>query len=306
MEDAWLSIASSGKITARTGVSPHGQGSAICLAQIVADQLGVHPYDVEVLHGDTDVVPSGGGTGATRGTVVGASAMHEVGQKARRKLSRIAAHLIDCPEQEVRFEAGRVYHPSNPERAVAFSEVAAAAHDAARLPPEVEVGLDFHDRFTLGVPYYNPHAFGAHVVVVEVDKETGEVKIIKYVAVHDCGRMVHPTLVDGQIAGGTAHGIGNALYEWMGYDADAQPVTTTFADYLLVTATEMPRVEIAHQKSPSPLNPLGVKGVGECGVVPVTAAIASAVEDALAPFGVRIAQTPILPAQLVALIEAAR
>jgi carbon-monoxide dehydrogenase large subunit len=150
------------------------------------------------------------------------------------------------------------------------------------------------------------HANGTAVVEVEVDVETGAVELRKFVVVHDCGRIVHPTIVDGQIIGGTAHGIGNALFEWMGFDENAQPVTTTFADYLLVTATEMPHIEVAHHESPSPLNPLGVKGVGECGVIPVAAAVVSAVEDALSPFGVHIAQTPIFPAQIVALIEQAR
>ena len=295
MEDAWLSIASSGTITARTGVSPHGQGSAICLAQIVADQLGVHPYDVEVLHGDTDVVPSGGGTGATRGTVVGASAMHEVGQKARLKLSRIAAHLLDCPDQEVRFEAGRVYHPSNPERAMAFSELAAAAHDAARLPPKVEVGLDFHDRFTLGVPYYNPHAFGAHVVVVEVDKETGEVKIIKYVAVHDCGRIINPLIVDGQVHGAIAQGIGQALMEGMVYSPEGQPLTGSLLDYAIPTAEETPRFITDTVETPSPLTPTGAKGVGELPTVATPVAVANAVLDALSHLGVRHIDTPLTP-----------
>jgi len=188
---------------------------------------------------------------------------------------------------------------------VGLAKVARAVAGTAgfSLPQGVAPGLEATEHVVIDDM---AHANGTAVAEVEVDVETGRVDVLRFVALHDCGRMVHPTLVDGQIAGGTAHGIGNALYEWMGYDADAQPVTTTFADYLLVTATEMPRVEIAHLESPSPLNPLGVKGVGECGVVPVTAAVASAVEDALSPFGVRIAQTPIFPAQIVKLIEEAR
>jgi carbon-monoxide dehydrogenase large subunit len=150
------------------------------------------------------------------------------------------------------------------------------------------------------------HANGTAVVEVEVDIETGAVVILKFVAVHDCGRIINPMIVDGQILGGTAHGIGNALFEWMGYDDDAQPVTTNLGEYLLVTATEMPHIEVIHHESPTPLNPLGVKGIGECGVIPVPAAIMSAIEDALTPFGVHIAQAPISPAQILALIEQGR
>jgi carbon-monoxide dehydrogenase large subunit len=141
---------------------------------------------------------------------------------------------------------------------------------------------------------------------VEVDVDTGKVRIIRYVLAHDCGRILHPQIVDGQIFGGVAHGIGNALYERMEFDSEGQPLTTSLGDYLLVSAPEMPPVDIIHQESPSPLNPLGVKGVGECGVVPVPAAIASAIEDALAPLGVHVTQAPLFPAELLALIEEAR
>ncbi|MEE9195425.1 MAG: molybdopterin cofactor-binding domain-containing protein, partial [Alphaproteobacteria bacterium] len=149
-------------------------------------------------------------------------------------------------------------------------------------------------------------ASGTAVAEVEVDIETGGVVILNYVLAHDCGRIINPMLVDGQAIGGTAHGIGNALYEWMGYDENGQPLTTNLADYLLVTATEMPRIDLIHHCSPSPLNPLGVKGVGECGVVPAPGAIISAVEDALAPFGVHIDRAPISPPEIVALIEQGR
>jgi carbon-monoxide dehydrogenase large subunit len=147
------------------------------------------------------------------------------------------------------------------------------------------------------------YANGTAAVEVEVDVETGGVRIEKFVLVHDCGRIIHPLIVDGQLVGGVAHGIGNALFEWMGYDDNAQPVTATLADYLLVTATEMPHIELAHHESPTPLNPLGVKGVGECGVIPVAPAVISAVEDALTPFGVRIGRTPVSPADIVSMIS---
>jgi len=151
-----------------------------------------------------------------------------------------------------------------------------------------------------------PYASGTAGAVVEVDPETGAVRILDYALGHDSGRLINPLIVDGQVLGGTAHGIGNALYEWMGFDEDANPVTANLAEYLLVGAAEMPEVQIVHHESPSPLNPLGVKGVGECGVVPAPAAIVSAVEDALAPFGVRFSGAPLSPAKIVAAIEAAR
>jgi carbon-monoxide dehydrogenase large subunit len=171
------------------------------------------------------------------------------------------------------------------------------------LPGGMAPGLEATEHVVIDPMAY---ANGTAVAEVEVDIETGAVRIEKFVLVHDCGTILHPTIVEGQLLGGIAHGIGNALFEWMGYDDQAQPITATLADYLLVTATEMPRVELGHMESPTPLNPLGVKGVGECGVVPVAPAIMSALEDALQPFGVRITRTPMSPADIVALIAQAK
>jgi len=294
-EDGWIKIEPSGKVTARTGVSPHGQGSDICFAQIVADQLGVSPYDVEVLHGDTDVVPSGAGTGATRGMVVGGSAMHVAGQKARQKLSRIAAHLLSCPAEDIVLEDGRVYNRRDVGRVISFSEVASAAYNEELLPPDVEVGLDFQDRFTLGVPYYNPHSFAAHVVVVEVDRDTGNVKILKYVAVHDCGTVINPLIVEGQVHGAIAPGIGQALTEGMVYDADGQPLSGSLMDYAVPMAGTTPEFITDTVETPSPLTPTGAKGVGELPTVAAPAAVANAVMDALSRVGVRHIDTPLTP-----------
>ena len=171
------------------------------------------------------------------------------------------------------------------------------------LPGEVEPGMEATEYFVVDEMAY---ANGSAVAEVEVDVETGGVRILRYVIAHDCGRILHPAIVDGQIFGGAAHGIGNALYEWMRYDENAQPITSTLADYLLVSSTEMPPVSLGHLESPSPLNPLGVKGVGECGVVPIAAAVASAIEDALAPYNVHITRAPLTPADIVALIAEAR
>ena len=297
-EDAWINIDSAGNVTARTGISPHGQGSDICMAQVVADQLGITPSDVQVLHGDTDVVPSGGGTGATRGTVVGTSAMYTVAEKARQKLSRIAAHLMDCPAEDVVFEEGRVSSRGNPARAKTFAEIASAAYNEELLPPDVEVGLDFQDRFTLGVPYYNPHSFGAHVVVVEVDRDTGHVKIVKYVGVHDCGRIINPMIVEGQVHGAIAPGIGQALTEGMAFTSEGQPLTGSLMDYAVPMAANTPVFETDTVETPSPLTPTGAKGVGELPTVAAPAAVANAVMDALSKVGVRHIDTPLTPEKI--------
>ncbi len=304
-ESATVRIGPSGKVHVYTGAVAMGQGTRTMLAQIVAEQLGADPANVTVTTGDTAAIALGLGGSNSRQTVTAGSSAHVAAVKVREKALAIASQLLEAAAADLEIAGDQVRVKGVPDMKVSLAKIARAVAGTAgfSLPQGVTPGLEATEHVVIDDM---AHANGTAVAEVEVDAETGRVDVLRYVTVHDCGRMVHPTLVDGQIAGGTAHGLGNALYEWMGYDADAQPVTTTFADYLLVTATEMPRVEIAHQESPSPLNPLGVKGVGECGVVPVTAAIASAVEDALSPFGVRVTQTPILPAQLVAMIQEAR
>ena len=304
-ESATVRIGPSGRVHVYTGAAAMGQGTKTMLAQVVAEQLGADLANITVTTGDTAAIALGLGGSNSRQTVMAGSSAHVAAVKVREKTLAIAAQLLEAAAQDLEIVGDHVRVKGVPDMKVGLAMVARAVAGTAgfSLPQGVAPGLEATEQMVIDDM---AHANGTAVAEVEVDVETGRVDVLRFVAVHDCGRMVHPTLVDGQIAGGTAHGIGNALYEWMGYDADAQPVTTTFADYLLVTATEMPRVEIAHQESPSPLNPLGVKGVGECGVVPVTAAVASAVEDALSPFGVRIAQTPIFPAQIVKLIEEAR
>ena len=304
-ESATVRIGPSGRVHVNTGAAAMGQGTKTMLAQVVAEQLGADLANVTVTTGDTAAIALGLGGSNSRQTVMAGSSAHVAAVKVREKTLAIAAQLLEAAAQDLEIVGDHVRVKGVPDMKVGLAMVARAVAGTAgfSLPQGMAPGLEATEQIVIDDM---AHANGTAVAEVEVDVETGRVDVLRFVAVHDCGRMVHPTLVDGQIAGGTAHGIGNALYEWMGYDADAQPVTTTFADYLLVTATEMPRVEIAHLESPSPLNPLGVKGVGECGVVPVTAAVASAVEDALSPFGVRIAQTPIFPAQIVKLIEEAR
>ena len=293
VEDAWLKIEPSGQVTARTGVSPHGQGSDVCFAQIVADQLGVAPDDVTVLHGDTDVVPSGGGTGATRGMAVGGSAVCIVAQQAREKLRHIAAHRLSCAVEDIVLEGGRAYDRNNPQQGIPFPELAAAAYDQKLLPPDMEAGLDFEDTFTLGVPYYNPHSFAAHVVVVEVDRDTGDVKVVRYVGVHDCGRVINPLIVEGQVHGAIGPGIGQALTEGMLYTPEGQPLTASLMDYAIPIAEESPTYITDTVETLSPLTPTGAKGVGELPTVAAPAAVANAVMDALSHVGVRHIDTPL-------------
>ena len=237
-DSAQVTIAPTGHVTAYTGVSPHGQGSGTTFAQIVADELGVSPAEVEVQYGDTAMFPAGGGTGASRGLTVGGSALYAVLQEARRKLARIAAHQLQCSEEEIIFQGGHICNRRNPEQTMAFAEVAAAAYDEALLPAGVEAGLEFSGTYTLPE---NPYAFGAHVAVVEVDRDSGEVHIVRYVAVHDCGRIINPKLVEGQMYGGIAQGFGQALTEGVVYTPEGQPLTGTLLDYAVPKAAEIRR-----------------------------------------------------------------
>ena len=262
VEDAWLNIEPSGKVVARTGVSPHGQGSDVCFAQIIADELGVTPFDVEVLHGDTDVVPDGGGTGATRGMAVGGSAMSVVAKQARQKVLQIAAHKLGCAAEEVVLEEGQAWNANNPQQTVSFPELASSAFDEELLPPNVEVGLDFFDKFTLGIPYYNPHSFAAHIAVVEVDRDTGDVKVLHYTGVHDCGTVINPMVVEGQVHGAIGPGIGQALVEGMQFGPEGQPLTATALDYAMPIAEESPNYVTDTIETPSPDDPHGRQGSG--------------------------------------------
>jgi carbon-monoxide dehydrogenase large subunit len=282
-----------------------GQSTRTMLAQIVAEQLGGKMENVTVTTGDTAAISMGMGGSNSRQTVIAGSSAHAAALKVRAKALGIASQMLDVAESDLEIEGDRIQATGMREKSASFGEIARTVAGTAgyALPAGITPGLEATEHLVIDDM---AHANGTAVVEVEVDAETGAVEILKFIALHDCGRIINPMLVDGQILGGTAHGIGNALFEWMGYDDNAQPVTTNLGEYLLVTATEMPHIEILHHESPTPLNPLGVKGIGECGVIPVAAAIISAIEDALTPFGVHLAQAPISPAQIVALIDAAR
>ena len=304
-ESATVRVAPSGKVHVYSGAAAMGQGTRTMLAQVVAEQLGGALENVTVTVSDSSAIAMGIGGSNSRQTVLAGSSAHLAAVAVRKKALKIASHLLEADESELEIEGDRVRVHSTHDRSVTLGEIARSVAGTAgyALPPDVTPGLEASEHLVIDDM---AHANGAAVVEVKVDIETGHVRITRFTGLHDCGRIVNPMMVEGQVLGGTAHGIGNALYEWMGYDENAQPVTMNYGEYLLVTATEMPHIENHYRESPSPLNPLGVKGIGECGVVPVAAAVASAVEDALTPFGVHITQAPILPAQLLALIEDAR
>jgi carbon-monoxide dehydrogenase large subunit len=290
IESARVTIEPSGQITIYTGISPHGQGNATSFAQIAADVLGVDPSQVQVQHGDTATVPFGEGTSASRGLIVGGSAVYAVLQEAHQTLAQLAAQLLSCAAEDVGFEDGLVCNRQQQETRMTFAQLATAAYAGELLPPGVDGGLDFSARYTLPNP---PISFGAHAVVVEVDRDTGEVKILRYVGVHDCGRIINPKLVEGQILGGIAQGIGQALSESMVYSEAGQPLTGSLLDYAIPKAPDMPELILDTLETPSPTNPLGAKGIGSVSTVPPPAALANAVVDALSGFGVRHLDTPL-------------
>jgi carbon-monoxide dehydrogenase large subunit len=304
-ESGIVRIGRSGRISVYTGAMPMGQGIKTALAQICAEQFGVAPAEVTVVAGDTAVIPHGQGGFASRQTVTAGSAVHLAARAVREKAIDVAAHLLEANPADLEVRDGRIEITGAPGSGFSLREVAEAVSGVPgyAMPGAFEPGLESLQNF---MPSALTYGGGCHAVEVEVDSETGGVRVLRYVVVNDSGRVINPMIVEGQVVGGTAHGIGNALFEWMGYDAAAQPVTTTFAEYLLVSATEVPNIEVKLVEFPSPLNPLGVKGVGEAGCVPAASAIVSAVEHALAPFGVRIEEYPISPARLMALIGASK
>lgn len=296
-EGATVRIDPSGKVHVATGACPQGQGMETIFAQIVADAWKVAPEDILVSLADTAAIPMGFGTVASRSTVTASAAMHHASERVREKAFAIAANILECAPADLELRNGGVGVVGVPGAAVSLARLEREARpgwDRAR-PAEVEAGLE-------ETYYWEPPtvtwSYAAHVAIVEVDPETGRVAIEKYVIAHDCGTVVNPLLVEGQIAGGTAQGIGGILLEEIAYDADGQLLTGSLADYLVPTAGDIPNMQMIHQHSPSPLNPLGVKGVGEGGAVAPPAAIANAVCDALAPVGIEFNQTPITPERI--------
>ncbi len=303
-ESGLVRIDRSGRARVFTGAIAIGQGLKTILAQIAADQLGVAPNEIDVVSGDTATIALGLGGFASRQTVTAGSSVHIAATEVRGKLLKLAAHMLEAAPEDLAISDGRIHVVGAADIWVPLSDVAEAASGVPgySLPAGIEPGLEASANF---IPSGLTYANGVHAVELEVDIETGGVAFRRYVVVSDCGRMVNPMLVDGQVTGGAVHGIGNALYEWMGYDSEGQPLTTTLADYVMPTASELIRLDLLFEETPSPLNPLGVKGVGECGTVPAAAAIVAAIEDALVPFGVEVNDYPVSPPKIVAMVAAA-
>ncbi|MBI2960257.1 MAG: xanthine dehydrogenase family protein, partial [Betaproteobacteria bacterium] len=302
-EGATVRIQQTGRVTILTGAAPHGQGHKTTFAQICADHLGVGLDQIDVITADTNAVSMGIGTFASRTTVNAGNSVHIAGQMVRQKLLKLAASLMEASEADLELSGGRVSVKGVPGMHKTFGELARTAQGMPgfSFPEGVSCGLEHTEYFS---PERSTYCNGTHVAEVEVDIRTGYVKILRYSVAHDSGRLINPLIVDGQVQGGVAHGIGNALLEWMGYDENAQPVTTNFGEYLMPMATDVPKVDMAHLETPSPLNPLGVKGAGEGGTIPAAAAITAAIENALEPFGVKLAQTPVFPQRIVELLAA--
>jgi carbon-monoxide dehydrogenase large subunit len=321
-ESATVRIEPTGKVTVLTGASPHGQGQETSFAQIAADELGVHINDVTVIHGDTGVVQYGIGTFGSRATAVGGTAVYVAIQKLKEKAHKIATHILQADASRVSFEGGQyslakaaaaaaVTGTSDPvvpvgeapagalpepqtegKSSLTIQEIALAAHLAKELPPDTEPGLSATYFFE---PKNFTFPFGTHIAVVEIDRDTGDIEFLKYVAVDDCGRVINPMLVDGQVHGGIVQSIGQAMFEEVVYDEQGQLVTGTLMDYALPRASHVPEFELDRTETPSPVNPLGVKGVGEAGTIGATPAIVNAIVDALAPFGVKHLDMPVKP-----------
>ena len=304
-EGAIVQIESSGKVLVTTGATPQGQGHVTTMAQIAAHELGIDVDDITVITGDTGAIPFGIGTFASRIAVNAGNSIALAAREVREKALDIAANLLEANKDDLELAQGSVFVRGAPARSIslgALALTAAGARPGYTLPPGVQPGLQATHYFS---PSQAAYASGAHVITVEVDVRTGDVKILDYAVAHDCGRMINPMIVEGQVQGGVAHGIGNSFYEELIYDNNGQLLTASFMDYLLPTAKEVPTAKIAHMEVVCPLNPLGVKGVGEGGTIPSAAAFAGAVEDALAPFNVTVKEVPLSPEKVRKLLREA-
>ena len=303
-EGVTVRVLPSGRVAVATGATTQGQGTHTMLSQIVADRLGCRIEDIVVTAGDTDAISQGVGAFASRQAINAGSSALIAAENVRAQVIAVAARTLGVAETEIDVDEGSAIARGGNKPILTFGELARLAQGVPgfSLSPGQKPGLEHTAYFT---PPQASYCNGTHVAEVEVDPMTGGVTILNYVVAHDSGNVINPMIVDGQVQGGVAHGIGNALFEFMKYDADAQPLTTTFADYLLPMAGDVPGCVIEHVETPNPLNPLGVKGAGEGGTIPAPAAIVAAIEDALSPFGVHFAEMPLTPDRVVAALEAA-
>jgi len=295
-EGARVQVQSSGRVSVATGIGTQGQGHFTSFAQIVADQVGVDVTEVDLVTGDTDQFHWGAGTFASRGAVVAGNAINEAARDVRQKILKLASDLLEADEADLELGEGKVQVRGVPDSAIPLGQLAQQANPMrGAVKPGTEPGLEATNYFG---PEYGATASGVHAMIVEVDPETMMVDIQRYVVVHDCGEVINPLILDGQIQGGVAQGIGNAFYEKVMYSPEGQLLSGSFMDYLLPTATDVPRVEIGHETTPSPLNPLGIKGAGEAGAIPTGPLFAQAVEDALNIEGLEICEIPLSPSRL--------
>ena len=302
-DSAIVRVYPTGVVRVYIGASPHGQGEETTFAQIVAEEFGYPVENIEIVHGDTETTPQGWGTYGSRTTAVCGSAVKVAAQRVKEKAKKIAAHLMEANEQDIEWKDGRFSVRGSPDQGKGMAEVALMANVAWNMPEGVEPGLE-------ATAFFDPtnfvYPFGSHVCTVEVDAETGEVKVLRYVAVDDCGPHINPMIVQGQIHGGVVQGLGEALQEICIYDDSGQLATGTMMDYAVPKATQMPRIETDNTVTPSPVNPLGVKGCGEAGTIASAACLVNAVCDALAPLGIRHIDKPLTPARVWRAMQAAR
>ncbi|MFQ5616813.1 MAG: molybdopterin cofactor-binding domain-containing protein, partial [Anaerolineales bacterium] len=307
-EGARVQVQASGKVSVATGVGTQGQGHFTSFAQIVADQVGVDVRDIEVITGDTDQFYWGAGTFASRGAVVAGNAINEAARDVRKKILRLASEIFEAAKEDIEIVNGQVQVKGVPAKAIPLGELAQRANPLrGAVKPGTEPGLEATNYFG---PERGATAFGAHAMIAEVDPDTMDVKILKYVVVHDCGKVINPLILDGQIHGGVAQGIGNAFFEQLHYDEYGNLLNASLMDYLLPTALDVPRIEVGHEETLSPLNPMGVKGAGEAGAIPVGPLYAQAVEDALrgenGEWRVEIREIPLSPGRLWEIVRGSK
>jgi carbon-monoxide dehydrogenase large subunit len=299
-ESAEVRVDGDGNVSLVSGAAPQGQGTGTVLAQIVADQLEVPLERVSVCFADTARIPFGVGTYASRNAVMAGSAAFGAAQRVREKAIQVAAHLFEASSADIEWKDGAACILGIPGKAYTLGELAEAAEPGGNRPPGTEPGLEARYYFE---KKQSPFSYGVHVAEVDVEPETGDVKLRRYVVVNDCGRVINPMIVEGQIAGGIAQGTGGALLEELVYDEQGQLLTASLLDYALPTSLDLPAIEISYLVSPSDLNPLGVKGVGEGGAIGAHAAVTNAVADAIAHTGARVRETPLRPAVIWKLLN---
>jgi carbon-monoxide dehydrogenase large subunit len=305
-EGAKVQVQSNGKVNVATGIGTQGQGHFTSFAQIVADELGVDVTDVDIVTGDTDQFYWGAGTFASRGAVVAGTAVSEASRVVRKKALRLASDAFECSEEDLVLADGKVSIVGIPQKFIRLGDLAERANPMrGAVAPGTEPGLESTQYFG---PPMGATSNGVHAAVIEVDPQTFDLRILKYVVVHDCGTVINPMILAGQIHGGVAQGIGNAFYEKLSFDDQGQLLNASLADYLLPTALEVPRMELDHTVTPSPLNPLGIKGAGEAGAIPVGPLLAQAIEDALdlKRKEVELLEIPLSPSRLFELTRKAR